>query len=183
MRHYRSQLSFNEADIEQAEEVLDKLRSVYNQFRMKVESNDADGRDAAEQIERLSSKAILEFNEAMDDDFNTPRALAAMIIYAKDVEAYAVRKISRTSVERVTKTFDYFGNVFGILISNQARQTNVIGELLNIILRLREDARKRDDWSTADRLREEIMNTGIGLEDTPAGTRWYLASADRKKSS
>jgi cysteinyl-tRNA synthetase len=119
----------------------------------------------------------------MDDDFNTPRALAAMIIYAKDVEAYAASKIGRTSVERVTKTLDYFGNVFGILTSNQARQTNVIGELLNIILRLREDARKRGDWTAADRLREEITNTGIGLEDTPTGTRWYVASADRRKSS
>ena len=183
MRHYRSQLSFDEADIEQAEEVLDKLRSVYNQFRMQAESSNGDGQDTTEPIERLSSKAIVEFNEAMDDDFNTPRALATMISYAKDVEAYAVRRIDRTSVDRVITTLDYFGNVFGILTSNQARQTNVIGGLLNIILGLREDARKRGDWTTADRLRDEITSTGIGLEDTPAGTRWYLASADRKKSS
>jgi cysteinyl-tRNA synthetase len=161
MRHYRTQLSFDEADIKQAEEVLDKLRSIYNQFRMQAESNDGDGQGAAEPIERLSSKAILEFNEAMDDDFNTPRALATMIAYANDVETYAVRKVGRTSIDRVIETFDYFGNVFGILTSNQARQTNVIGELLKIILRLREDARKRSDWTTADQLREEIAGGDI----------------------
>lgn len=183
MRHYRSQLSFNEADILQAEEVLDKLRSVYNQFRMKVETNDADQQGVDEQIEKLSLKAILEFNEGMDDDFNTPRALATMITYAKDIESYAVHKIGRAPVDRVIKTFDYFGNIFGILTSSQIRQTNVIGELLNIVLRLREEARKRGDWTTADRLRQQITNTGIGLEDTSTGTRWYLASADRKKSS
>ena len=183
MRHYRSQLSFDEADIEQAEAVLDKLRSVYNQFRMNAESNDVDGQDGAEPIEGLSSKAILTFNEAMDDDFNTPRALATMITYAKDVEAYASGTIGRKSVERITKTLDYFGSIFGILTSDQTRQTNVIGKLLNIILQLREEARKRGDWTTADRLRKETTDTGIGLEDTRAGTRWYLASADRKKSS
>ncbi len=95
MRHYRSQLSFDEADIKQAEEVLDKLRSVYNQFRMKAESNEDDEQGVADSIEKLSTKAIAEFNDAMDDDFNTPRALATMITYAKDVEAYAVRKIGR----------------------------------------------------------------------------------------
>ena len=183
MRHYRSQLSFDEADIQQAEEVLDKLRSVYNQFRMKAESNEHEEQEAAEPIEKLSTKAIVEFNDAMDDDFNTPRALATMITYAKDAEAYAARKISRASAELVSKTLGYFGNIFGILTSNQVHQHNVIDDLLNIVLQLREDARKRGDWTTADRLREEITKSGIGLEDTPTGTRWYLASANRKKSS
>ncbi len=169
MRHYRSQLSFDEADIQQAEEVLDKLRSVYNQFRMKAESNEHEEQEAAEPIEKLSTKAIVEFNDAMDDDFNTPRALATMITYAKDAEAYAARKISRASAERVSKTLGYFGNIFGILTSNQVHQHNVIDDLLNIVLQLREDARKRGDWTTADRLREEITKSGIGLEDTPTG--------------
>ena len=183
MRHYRSLLSFDETDIQQAEEVLDRLRSVYNQFRMKAESNEDNGQDAVQAIATLSSKAILEFNEAMDEDFNTPRALATMIAYAKDVEAYAIRKIGRTADELVVKTLDYFGNIFGILASNQAGRTNIIEDLLNIILRLREEARKRGDWTTADQLREEITNSGVGLEDTPTGTRWYLASSDRKRSS
>lgn len=183
MRHYRSQLSFDEADIQQAEEVLDKLRSVYNEFRAKAESNGHAEQDAAEPIEQLSTKAIVEFNEAMDDDFNTPRALAAMIAYAKDAEAYAAHKIDRGSAELVSKTLGYFGNVFGILTSSQVGQHDVIDDLLKIILRLRENARKRGDWTTADRLRDEILDSGIGLEDTAAGTRWYLASAVRKKSS
>jgi len=182
MRHYRSQLSFDEADIQQAEEVLDKLRSVYNQFRAKAGTNGHTEQDVAEPIGQLSTKAVIEFNEAMDDDFNTPRALAAMIAYAKDAEAHAAHKIDQGSAELVSKTLGYFGNIFGILTSSQVDQHGVIDDLLNIILRLRESARKRGDWATADRLRDEILDSGIGLEDTAAGTRWYLASADRKKS-
>ena len=184
MRQYRTQLNFDESDITQAEEVLDKLRSVYNQFRTMLESETLAADNEGEIIEKLSSNAVDQFNGAMDDDFNTPRALAALIAYSKELEPYAGHKISRGSVERIVETFDYFGSVFGILSSGKDRQTNVIGNLLNVILRVREEARKRGDWDTADRIREEVASAGVGLEDTSAGARWYLlSSGDRKKSS
>jgi cysteinyl-tRNA synthetase len=183
MRHYRTPLNFDESNIVQAEEVLDKLRSIYNQFASLMDSEKpVAGQTVIEEIERLSSKAVEEFDNAMDDDFNTPRALAALITYSKGVEPYAGRAITRGSVERVLKTFNYFGSVFGILGSSGGRRSDVIGKLLDIILRLREEARKRGDWTTSDRLREQVTNAGVGLEDTSAGTRWYLASAERKES-
>jgi cysteinyl-tRNA synthetase len=183
MRHYRTPLNFDEANIVQAEEVLDKLRSIYNQFVSLMDSrNVVAEQTVTEEVEKVSSKAVQEFDDAMDDDFNTPRALAALIAYSKEVEPYAARAIGKDFVERVIDTFNYFGGVFGILSSDTGRRSNVIGRLLNIILRLREDARKRGDWATSDRLRDEVTGAGIGLEDTPAGTRWYLASAERKES-
>jgi cysteinyl-tRNA synthetase len=60
---------------------------------------------------------------------------------------------------------------------------DLIGSLLNIILKMREEARRRGDWATADRLRQQIVAAGIGLEDTPTGSRWYIASAEIKQSS
>jgi cysteinyl-tRNA synthetase len=183
MRHYRTPLNFDETNIVQAEEVLDKLRSIYNQFVSLIDSNKlAAEQTVMEEIEKVSSEAVKEFDEAMDDDFNTPRALAALIAYSKDVEPYAARAIGRGSAERIVSTFTYFGSVFGILGSGGGRRSDVVGRLLDIILRLREDARKRGDWATSDRLREEVTGAGVGLEDTAAGTRWYLASAERKES-
>ncbi len=76
-------------------------------------------------------------------------------------------KLAGSVAERVSKTLSYFGNIFGILVSTQVNQNNVIDDLLKVILQLREDARKRGDWATADRLREAVTNSGIGLEDTP----------------
>jgi cysteinyl-tRNA synthetase len=178
MRHYRSQLDFDQSDITQAEQVLDKLRSVYNQFRTLMDSsNPADELSPDRNIERLSSDAVQHFAEAMDDDFNTPRALAVMITYAKDAEPYAARQLTRASVDRVIRTFDYFGGVFGILRPADARQSRAFEELLKTLLRMREDARKRGDWAAADRIRDDLARIGIGLEDTPVGVRWYLASA------
>ena len=183
MRHYRSSLNFDEANISQAEEVLDRLRSVYNQFLALLDSTIRTPEElATEEVRKLSLKAAEDFDEAMEDDFNTPRALAVVISYSKNVEPYAARAVGKDSVELVMRTFNYFGNVFGIFGSSIGRRSDVIGKLLSIVLRLREDARRRGDWATADRLRQQIVAAGVGLEDTPAGTRWYLASADAKQS-
>lgn len=183
MRHYRTPLTFDEANIVQAEEVLDKLRSTYNQFLGMMESKSFSSEDSPDtEAQKLTQKAVEEFDAAMDDDFNTPRALAALIGYSKDIEPYALRALGVTSVELIVNTFNYFGSVFGILGSGRASQSDVVGRLLSILLRLRDDARKRGDWATADRLREELTSAGVGLEDTQAGTRWYLAAADRKGS-
>lgn len=175
MRHYRSQLEFDESDITQAEQVLDKLRAVYNQFKaLKGTVEPGDERNA--DVERLSAEATRRFIEAMDDDFNTPRALAAVIGYSKDVEPYALRQIGRGATELIIKTFDYFGSVFGILRPSNAAQEKPFEGLLKLLLQMREDARKRGDWKTADAIRGSLASLGIGLEDTPAGMRWYLAS-------
>jgi len=181
MRHYRTALSFDEANIVQAEEVLDKLRSTYNQF-VALSSKNAVDEQVTNTIQELSRKAVEEFDSAMDDDFNTPRALAAFISYSKDVEPFAARPLGSGSVQLIVKTFNYFGSVFGILGADSGARSDVVDGLLNIILRLREEARKRGDWTTSDRLRDEVAHAGIGLEDTPMGTRWYLASAERKQS-
>jgi cysteinyl-tRNA synthetase len=184
MRHYRSQLEFDESDVAQAEEVLDKLRAVYNQFKALAESlNSDDVQIADNNIEQLASESIQRFVEAMDDDFNTPRALASMIAYAKDVEPYASPTIGRRSIELVVKTFDYFGTVFGILRPTNALEERAFEGLLRVLLKMREDARKRGDWATADSIRDNLTKLGVSLEDTPAGIRWYLASSRATEGS
>jgi cysteinyl-tRNA synthetase len=177
MRHYRSQLEFNERDISQAEEVLDKLRAVYSQFKTLSEGLYPNAGEIDANIERISSEAMRGFVEAMDDDFNTPRALASMISFAKDVEPYASRPIGHLSLELVVRTFNYFGSVFGILRSTSAKQDRAFEGIVKVLIKLREDARKKDDWATADSIRDNLAKLGIGLEDTSSGIRWYLTAS------
>jgi cysteinyl-tRNA synthetase len=183
MSHYRSQLEFDESKITQAEQVLDKLRSVYNQFRSLAESKKTIEGEASKEIEQLTIHDKEKFNEAMDDDFNTPRALAAIIAFAKDVESYATRQLSGKSIELILRAFDYFGEVFGILQQTNPRQTRTLEGLLTLLLEMREDARKRGEWAAADKMRDSLMKMGIGLEDTPTGVRWYLATSKVSEKS
>lgn len=174
MSHYRSPLEFDESNLAQAEQVLNKLRSVYSEFKRLLEaSEEEDDRLVDEQIQKLAFEASKAFDEVMDDDFNTPRALATLIAFARDAEPHASRQIGRRSIELIVQTFDYFGGVFGILQSAGARQSSVIDGLVETILDLRNEARKKGDWKSADKIRSRLASLGIALEDTPTGTRWY----------
>jgi cysteinyl-tRNA synthetase len=178
MRHYRSQLEFDESDILQAEEVLDKLRSVYNQFRTLLETPGAkEDSKLSGEIAELTSKAKKIFVDSMDDDFNTPRGLAAIITFSKEIEPYANRGPNRESLQLILHTFDYFGGVFGILGTPDAQQAKTFADLIGMVLSLREDARKNGDWKASDGIRDQLKKIGIGLEDTSSGVRWYLASS------
>lgn len=149
MSHYRSPLEFDESNLAQAEQVLNKLRSVYSEFKRLLEaSEEEDDRLVDEQIQKLAFEASKAFDEVMDDDFNTPRALATLIAFARDAEPHASRQIGRRSIELIVQTFDYFGGVFGILQSAGARQSSVIDGLVETILDLRNEARKKGDWKS-----------------------------------
>jgi cysteinyl-tRNA synthetase len=177
MSHYRSNLDYDESNVYQAEQVLDKLRSVHNQFRSLVSSTSVNANsEAAFAIERIISAAITSFENAMDEDFNTPRALAAMISFGKEVEPYATKNIGKRSMEAILQAFDYFGGVFGILGSTGNQENKALDGLLNLLMKMREEARERGDWATADNIRASLAELGFGLEDTPAGARWYIAS-------
>jgi cysteinyl-tRNA synthetase len=177
MRHYRTQLEFDEAGVVQAEEVLDKLRSVYSQFRSLLETSGASSQhDVDTHVKEVIVKARQSFEESMDDDFNTPRALAAMIAYAKDIGPYAKANLDRKSLELIMATFDYFGGIFGILRPTSSTQGKMSEQLIDLVMRLREDARRRGDWKASDEIRNQLRTIGIGLEDTSQGARWYLAS-------
>ncbi len=178
MRHYRTQLEFDEGSITQAEEVLDKLRSVYSQFTTLSETPGASADSALErEVEQLTTRSVDSFIESMDDDFNTPRALAATIAYAKSIEPYANRKLGAQSLQLILRTFDYFGEVFGILRPMDARQGKTFEDLINVVLKIRDDARARGDWKTSDSIRDHLRKIGIGLEDTSSGVRWFMASS------
>jgi cysteinyl-tRNA synthetase len=118
----------------------------------------------------------------MDDDFNTPRALAALIAFSRDAEPYASKQIGRRSIELIVETFDYFGGVFGILQSAGAQQSSAIAGLVEMVLELRNEARKKGDWKSADQIRNRLASLGIALEDTATGTRWYVSSSKNESA-
>jgi cysteinyl-tRNA synthetase len=181
MSHYRSLLDYQEQNITQAEEVLGKIRSVYNQFRsMQTSETSA---SAETEVEKLANKAKSEFDEAMNDDFNTPRALAAMIAFVKSIEPYGNRKTTQGSIARVLETLNHFGDVFGILRMEATGNSETFDRVLELLLAVREDARKRNDWPTSDKIRNSLAEMGVAIEDTSAGALWYLSASKSGKES
>lgn len=114
------------------------------------------------------------FKMAMDDDFNTPEALAVLFDLVRDINrAREENKLAEAA--QLAALLKKLGGVFGILqqtpekfLQGQTTDTSEIEKLID----QRNQARSTKNWTEADRIRQELLTRGIKLEDTPSGTTW-----------
>ena len=118
----------------------------------------------------LSEKAAaakVKFNTAMDDDLNTPDALASIFELVKDINTLGA-DASRDALETAAATFDELTGVLGLLYN---RKTDEIPAEVMELMQKRAEAKKAKDWPTADALRAKITEMGYVVEDTPQGPK------------
>jgi cysteinyl-tRNA synthetase len=124
----------------------------------------------------------------MDDDFNTALAVGVVFDLAREVNTAVQRlgeTVSRQDREILQKAMDLFNKfnevmgVFkvdgdgGMLLDGASGDSSGLAEgLIELIIGVRQEARKKKDWGTADRIRDGLKKLGIVLEDTPQGVRW-----------
>ncbi|MCK4311034.1 MAG: cysteine--tRNA ligase, partial [Methanomicrobia archaeon] len=113
-------------------------------------------------FEDAVNKAKTSFEAAMDDDFNAPKALAAYFDFIKDINKSA-ESVDKDQILKAKKLFDDIGNVFGILV--EEKEEDLEEKLIQFIIDLREDARKKKDFETSDKIRAKLKEIGIILED------------------
>ena len=120
------------------------------------------------------------FVAAMDDDFNTPRALTALHEPARDVNRWldSGRDLTPASLAAIDATFrELGGQVLGI-IPDELGPRGVAGGTpagpVEIVPVIREEYRRAKDWARADDLRDKLAELGIVVEDSPQGPRWRL---------
>jgi cysteinyl-tRNA synthetase len=165
--HYRAQLNFTEEALADAEKALEALRGTYR----RVKNIDTANKQNNLQLRKLLSREEREFEKAMDDDLNTPRALAAVHRAARAVNrAIDQGQVSMKDAAVVYLFFSNLDNVLGIL--GERMETQELSEEAQRLIRERDQARANKDWATADRLRNELYAMGIVIEDTPTGTVW-----------
>ena len=180
--HYRSQLEYDETRFAQTEQVLERLRATFNQFKSLQATARPITTPDSDEIGQIVSRAKLDFDGAMDEDFNTPRALAAMIGFAKTIESYANNKLSQETLTQILNLFSYFGNVFGILQTTGTAMERMFGELLSMVLINRDEARRKGDWATSDMIRDTLRDLGVVVEDSAEGVRWHLRAGAEKST-
>jgi cysteinyl-tRNA synthetase len=124
-----------------------------------------------------AERALTAFEEAMDDDLNTPRALGALFPFVGEVHAALDRVGSPRADElaRVSDALNRMDDALGLVELAQRDMAQIAPELAAWVeqkAQEREAARRRRDWAAADALRKEILDAGFVVEDTPAGPRW-----------
>ena len=153
--HYRSPLNYSDAHLEDAKSALGRL---YTALKSSGENVPVDWREAH----------AVRFRAAMDDDFNTPEAIAALFDLAGRVNA---------GEKRLAGQLRALGGVVGILqrSAEEFFQGGLDATAIEAMIRAREEARKRRDFAEADRIRKELLAQGVVLEDSSRGTTWRRA--------
>ena len=114
-----------------------------------------------------AAAAKVKFNTAMDDDLNTPDALAAVFELVKDINTLGA-DASADALKTAATTFDELTGVLGLLYN---RKTDEIPAEVMELVNKRAEAKKAKDWPTADALRAQITEMGYVVEDTPQGPK------------
>ena len=180
--HYRHPVDFGEARITESARALGRLRSLKDEaerIRSRGAATPASDGGVPDDVAALCGR----FEAAMDDDFNTPQALAALFDLTRLLYA------ERDRVARAGAAADHFlkgvaevvklAGTLGLLEMPPRGPAAIepeVRERIESLVAQRGEARRRRDFSGADRLRDELQRMGVVLEDTPDGTSWTLSA-------
>ncbi len=155
--HYRKPLTFSEETLEAAKAGADRLRTA---ARAAGDGDGDGGVDLASYRER--------FTAAMDDDLNTPQALAVLFDLAK--ESNRARDDGRGTSSAQGLLLE-LADVLGLRLE-QSEQPIAAAPFIELLIQVRSELRAAKQWQLADRVRDGLSGVGIVLEDGPQGTTW-----------
>ncbi len=180
--HYRSPLDFSDERLQEASRSLERLKTADANLRQLKTLPVATGGEQAQTLVQAATHAMTEFKNAMDDDFNTALAIGVMFGFAKEINIYHSKVtggkagVDAAALEQAVKVYEQMAEILGILhdkdVSDQDGNAELVDALMNIIIEIRQEARKKKDWATADQIRDKLATAGIVLEDSPQGVRW-----------
>ncbi|MCX6134652.1 MAG: cysteine--tRNA ligase [Ignavibacteriales bacterium] len=175
--HYRSTLDFSDDAVTGAKVGLEKLLNTVRNLREEISKPAAADRTAEATVDLQHYET--RFVGAMNDDFNTPQAIAVLFDLSRETNALLSleEKFTIESLRRIEKFFMTFGgSVLGILSSQSASLTSgdvaLEADLTQLLVDLRTDVRAQKLWPLSDKIRDGLKKIGITIEDKKDGTVW-----------
>jgi len=169
--HYRQKADLSFKKLEAAKNSLKRIQEFIGNLRYISVAQESFSFKLKDLLSKILKKAEDNFRKSMDDDLNTPKALAVLFDLIKAVNKLeGIDKKSATKILMLLKKFD---SVFGLNLLESAEKEDklLIPENVMELIRQREIARKEKDWKKSDELREEIKKLGYQIEDTSFGPK------------
>ncbi|HWR38766.1 MAG TPA: cysteine--tRNA ligase [Patescibacteria group bacterium] len=181
--HYRSPLDFSNERLAEATRSLERLKNALGNLRyLLTRAVDVPATAEAQSLQMATDNARKEFAAAMDDDFNTALAISVLFGLAKEINIYHNKVVTglveaeAATVKQVMAAFGEMAEILGVLSGGAGEAASgddqLAVALMDIILEIRQEARKKKDWGTADQIRDRLGELGIVMEDSPQGVRW-----------
>jgi cysteinyl-tRNA synthetase len=158
--HYRSPISFSEEGLKAAEKGMERLR----------QSGFADGQHLTPKESGTIDTGTFrhKFIDAMDADFNSAQALAALFDLAREINRALGQEVD---VQEAQQLLRELGHVLGFTFEERGVRL-VADPFVELLISIRADLRKGKQWQLADEIRFRLNELGVVLEDAPQGTTW-----------
>ena len=168
---YRSPINYSTDIIEQCIAALNRLYTCRDSLDFELKNASDAEHDGDKAIIDGFDKYREQFISAMDDDLNTADAIASIFELVRDINTNVVGKTpSKALVEGAIAMFDELTGVLGLVYN---RKTETLDSDVEALIEARTNARKEKNWAEADRIRDQLKEMGIVLEDTAQGVKWH----------
>lgn len=176
MAHYRSTLDLSDTALLAAEKGYKKLMEA-KRFLQQVNHEET---GSISDIDKRANEMVDGVFDELNDDFNTPKALARLFELVPIVNSYkdnkpTFRDVSKQTIDKLKKCFsDVLETIMGLKDDqdSEASGTDALDGVMQLVLDLRQQARANKDWATADKIRDDLAAYEIVIKDGKEGTNW-----------
>ncbi len=179
--HYRNPLDYSTERLDEAEKNMERLKEVIHRIRELAILSGNMETEESRALAKASDEALKGFHEAMNDDFNTGLATGALFDLARSINTYSAIidtgvTVDAAAVNKAYEALKIITDVLGIL-EKEWNDDNAVSDgdyqaLMDVILSVRQEARKNKFYQVSDSIRDKLGAIGIIIEDTPTGVRW-----------
>lgn len=179
--HYRNPLDYSTERLDEAEKNMERLKEVIHRIRELAILSGNMETEESRALAKASDEALKGFHEAMNDDFNTGLATGALFDLARSINTYSAIidtgvTVDAAAVNKAYEALKIITDVLGIL-EKEWNDDNTASDgdyqaLMDVILSVRQEARKNKFYQVSDSIRDKLGAIGIIIEDTPTGVRW-----------
>jgi cysteinyl-tRNA synthetase len=175
--HYRSTLDFSDDAVEGAAKGLQRLANTVDALRERQRGAPATGKHLPVNLPKYKA----DFLAAMDDDLNTPQAIAVLFDLCREVNHHlaSAGTVAPGELQQIQGLFqELVGGILGITFTAHAatRSGSRDDDLMDLIIALRQEIRLQKLWPLSDKIRDGLAALGIALEDRKEGTAWKQTS-------
>ncbi len=168
---YRSPINFSHELMQASQNGLERIKNAVGSLdhhihHAQVEGMREDEIAVAGEMERFQKQ----FNEAMEDDFNTADAVAAIFELVRFGNTHVTSISTKSFAKAVKEEIIKLCGILGLL--EKKEEVSIDEQYIESMIQKRQEARKAKNWAESDRIRDELKNMDIIVEDTPQGVRW-----------